>query len=206
MKTIAILAQKGGVGKTTLCINLAVAAEQKKKSAGIVDLDTQGSSYLWGETRESDTPEVVTAFPVSLPKIIDAAKAAKTQRLFIDTPGVGDIASKAASFADVILIPVKASGIDLRAVQHTIDIVAPTGKPYFILVNMAPTSGTLTDEVLAALEDTKTPFCPVVVKQRIAFIRSFFEGQGVLEYGGIKDRAAQEIKSLYTWLERQLKK
>ena len=49
MKTIAILSQKGGAGKTTLAINLAVAAEHFKNKSAIIDIDGQASATSWGD-------------------------------------------------------------------------------------------------------------------------------------------------------------
>jgi len=64
MKTIAIISEKGGVGKTTLSINLGVAAALKNKATAIIDLDPQASSSEWGDLRESDNPAII-ATPAS---------------------------------------------------------------------------------------------------------------------------------------------
>ena len=74
MKTLAIISQKGGSGKTTLAVHLAVAAELDGKSTVIVDLDPQASAAGWGDSRESDSPMVVTAPPARLASILDAAR------------------------------------------------------------------------------------------------------------------------------------
>lgn len=59
MKTIALVSQKGGVGKTTLATGLAVAAHQAGLSAAIFDLDPQASAAFWKDTREAAEPAVV---------------------------------------------------------------------------------------------------------------------------------------------------
>jgi len=56
MKVLAILSQKGGVGKTTLATCLAVAAEQAGKVAAIIDLDPQATASFWKDVRQLDTP------------------------------------------------------------------------------------------------------------------------------------------------------
>ena len=76
MKTIAILSQKGGAGKTTLAINLAVAASSSKKQAAIIDLDPQASAANWHDARAREEPVVVSAQPSRLTQVLDAAKEA----------------------------------------------------------------------------------------------------------------------------------
>ena len=66
MKTIAILSNKGGAGKTTLAIHIAVAAEQASKRAVVLDLDPQGSATTWGEVRDDEAPAVVPTHVPSL--------------------------------------------------------------------------------------------------------------------------------------------
>ena len=60
MKTISFLSQKGGTGKTTLCVHLAVAAEKAGKSAVILDLDPQASATGWKDNRSDETPVAVS--------------------------------------------------------------------------------------------------------------------------------------------------
>ena len=52
MKTLAILAQKGGSGKTTLAVHMAVCATRRKLRTALIDLDPQGSAYDWNASRE----------------------------------------------------------------------------------------------------------------------------------------------------------
>ncbi len=63
MKVLAILSQKGGVGKTTLATCLAVAAEQAGKEAAIIDLDPQATASFWKDVRQLDTPAVASIQP-----------------------------------------------------------------------------------------------------------------------------------------------
>ena len=61
MKTIAILSQKGGTGKTTISLHLAVAAQQAGHAAVVIDLDPQASSAGWKDSRSGEEPVVVSA-------------------------------------------------------------------------------------------------------------------------------------------------
>ena len=74
MKTLAIISEKGGVGKTTLSINLGVAAALKNKAVAIIDLDPQASSSEWGDLRESDTPTIIATPASRLNNVIETAK------------------------------------------------------------------------------------------------------------------------------------
>src|SRR4051794_3594761 len=59
MRVVSLVTQKGGSGKTTLCLNLAVAAEQAGVRCLIVDLDPQGTAEAWYQDREAATPRLV---------------------------------------------------------------------------------------------------------------------------------------------------
>ena len=75
MKTVAIISQKGGAGKTTLSVHLATAAALSGHSAAIIDLDPQGTAASWGDRRRADAPEVVSGQAARLGVLIEAAQA-----------------------------------------------------------------------------------------------------------------------------------
>ena len=76
MKTIAIVSQKGGAGKTTIAVHLATAAAAAGHAVAIIDLDPQGTAASWGDRRQASTPEVVSGQAARLQVLIDAAKDA----------------------------------------------------------------------------------------------------------------------------------
>lgn len=118
MKTIVIAAQKGGAGKTTLARNLAVAASQDGRDVLCLDLDPQGSLRAWWEGRDADAPSMLDRDPA--PDVIRAAlNAAQAQfdLCIIDTPPAApEWLAEALGAADLVLIPVRPSPDDLRAV------------------------------------------------------------------------------------------
>ena len=85
MKTVAIVAQKGGVGKTTLAIHLATLAELVGLPTVLIDLDPQASASAWKDGREADTPIVTPVPPTRLQQALEAAKEGKAKLAVIDT-------------------------------------------------------------------------------------------------------------------------
>src|SRR3546814_5187277 len=124
MKVLAILSQKGGVGKTTLATCLAVAAEQAGKVAAIIDLDPQATASFWKDVRQLDTPAVASIQPVRLPAMLKACEDAGTDLVVIDGAAVArDVAYEAARQADFILIPTKTAVFDtMRSEEHTSEL------------------------------------------------------------------------------------
>src|SRR5260370_7512446 len=74
MYTVAMLSQKGGTGKTTLALHLAVAAEQAGQRAVVIDLDPQASAAEWKDSRQGETPVVVPVPSTRLPQAVQAAQ------------------------------------------------------------------------------------------------------------------------------------
>lgn len=77
MRTVAMISQKGGAGKTTLAVALAALAERAGIASVLVDLDPQASAARWGDLRENDTPVVTCAPAARLVPVLAAARAAR---------------------------------------------------------------------------------------------------------------------------------
>ena len=123
MKTVAIISQKGGAGKTTLAVHLATAAALASHSAAIVDLDPQGTAASWGDRRRAESPEVVSGQAARLGVLIDAALTNGADLLILDTaPNADQTALRAAQSADLVLIPCRAATFDLDAIQATLTL------------------------------------------------------------------------------------
>ena len=85
MKTIAIVSQKGGAGKTTLALHIATAAEAAGLPAAIIDLDPQASAAGWGDSRQGEAPVVVALPHTRLPQGLQAATDGGAELVVIDT-------------------------------------------------------------------------------------------------------------------------
>lgn len=207
MKTIALLSQKGGTGKTTLCVHLAVAAELAGKSAVVLDLDPQASSAGWKDNRAAESPVVVSLQHSRLVPTLKASQESGAKFAFIDSaPHSDQVAMAAAEAADLILIPCRAGILDIRAIAMTAKIAKIAGKPAFVVLNaLPPQSGTMVEDAKAAVGVHGLKLAPVNIHQRAAFAHSLIDGRTALE-ADPKGKAAAEAAALFQWIEKQVKK
>jgi chromosome partitioning protein len=205
MKTVAVEAGKGGSGKTTTTLNLAVAATLAGKTAVVIDLDPQASAAGWKDSRTAEAPVVVSVPPARLLQALQAARDGGAEFVFIDTaPHAESAALAAAKAADLILIPTRAGILDLRAIGSTADLAKIAGKPAFVVLNAIPPGATrLVDDATAAASVHGLEVAPVVIEQRAALGHSLTAGQTAQEYEP-KGKAAEEISRLYKWLCEKL--
>lgn len=199
MKTVSIISQKGGAGKTTLAINLAGAAVEQGLSVIIIDLDPQTSAKKWHDDRENkEAPAVISAHAERLAEILAAARANGADLCIIDTaPHSETNALDAATAADLVLIPCRASSFDLKAITTSIKLTKIAQKPAVIVINGAQPRGSLANQAEQGItEKYGMPVLETRVTQRAAFVHSATEGKTVFEYepGGA---AAAEIKALF---------
>lgn len=201
MKTVAFLSQKGGTGKTTLAVHLAVAAERRDVPVAVLDLDPQASAADWKDSREGDSPSVTSIQSSRLRKALEVAESAGAALVIIDSaPHSADAAVAAAEAADLILIPCRAGILDLRAIATTSRIVKVTGKPAFVILNAAPIRAPrLMEDAAAAVGQHGLAVAPVVIHQRSAYAHSLTAGQTAEEYEP-DGKAAEEVGALFKWL------
>jgi chromosome partitioning protein len=178
MKVLAILSQKGGVGKTTLATCLAVAAEQAGKVAAIIDLDPQATASFWKDVRQLDTPAVASIQPVRLPAMLKACEDAGTDLVVIDGAAVArDVAYEAARQADFILIPTKTAVFDTMSMTHTLDVVRQLDRAFAVVLTFVPPQGQETGDAIQAVAELGATVCPVTIGNRKAFFRAQAAGR-----------------------------
>ena len=198
MKTLALLAQKGGTGKTTLAVSLAVAAEQAGCRALILDLDPQATACHWSDRREADTPLVIDAQPARLGKALERAQEGGIDWVLIDTPARSEqSALAAAKVADWVLIPVRPQIYDLETLPNSQEILKLAGnKPALVILNACPPRGSRHLQATQAIEDMGLQVCTTLVGHRAAFGDAAALGLTAQEYepGG---QAATEIQLVY---------
>jgi chromosome partitioning protein len=203
--TIAVVAQKGGAGKTTLAINLAAAAERMGKVALIIDTDPQASACEWASWRKGDPPEVIDSAPPRLVAKIAQARSQGATFIVIDTPPHADLAaSKAVEAADMVLIPCRPSAFDLAAIRTTGQLVKLHGKLAALVFTAGPVRAPkIYADATALVESFGVNVCPYIVADRAAFRHASAAGQSVFEHDP-NGRAAAEIAAVHMWLCEQL--
>lgn len=204
MHTLAVLSQKGGTGKTTLALNLAIAAETAGHPAVVIDLDPQASAKGWHDSRAEESPVVISVQAARLAEALGTAEEHGAKVVVIDTaPHSESAALTAARAANLVLIPCRPGILDLRAISTSADICALAKASAAAVINGVPSRGSLAQEAADAIRGYGLNVAPVRVGQRMAFVHSLTAGQGVIEYEP-DGKAAQEIRELFAWTYTQV--
>lgn len=200
MKILTIISQKGGTGKTTLALNLAIAAELSGRSTAIFDLDPQASSSGWRDSRSDEAPAVLSLHSSRLTHYISIARANGAKLIIIDTsPHSQKDALDAAQVADFVLIPCKPSLVDLRAISSSVKIAQLADRPAVAVLTQTQARGGLTEDAADAIRGYGIPLAPITIGNRMAFVHAFTLGKGVLETEPDK-KAGMEIEALYSFI------
>jgi chromosome partitioning protein len=205
MRTIALVNQKGGCGKTTLALHLAAAFWLSGENALLVDLDPQASATEWHDARENPMPHVESVQPARLGKVIAHAREIGTGALIIDTAPHNEAAAlDAARAADLVIVPCQPSIMDLRAMRKTADLLRLVKVPAVAVLNGVPSFGTVADEAAEMISEALgLPVCPVRIGDRVAYSRCLISGQVAQEVEP-KGKAAGEVEQLHMWTCEQL--
>ena len=203
MDVVAIVAQKGGTGKTTLAVSLAVAGMRAGRTVAIVDLDPQASACNWADRREAEFPVVVSTQPARLEHVLDAAREQGADLLVIDTPPRAEQAALAAAkAADLVLIPCRPAIYDLETVATTVDLIRFAGKKTTaVVLNGVPARGPKREQATEILESLGLTVCPVSFGQRVAFDHAGALGLNAQEYES-RGKAADEIELVYHFMSK----
>ena len=200
MKTIAIVSQKGGSGKTTLALHLAVASAASGQNTAVIDLDPQASAANWSDRREAELPVVLSAHASRLRQEIERVREIGGEMLYVDTAPHSDSAAlEAARSSDLILIPCRPAILDLEAITNTLAFLRTTGTPVLVVLNAIAASGQDTRQAEEALSSHQVETCPVRLGRRIAFARALVAGQAAQEFEP-NGKAAHEIAELHAFI------
>lgn len=201
---IAVANQKGGVGKSTLTGHLAVCAVAEAGPVILLDTDEQGSLSAWWNAREAAQPAFVTLENLKkLPQIIEAVAASGGSYVFIDTPPQAtDAIAYVMEQADFVLIPIRPSPHDLRAVGRTLDLVQAAGKPFAFVITQAKHNAALTVQTMAALS-AHGVVSPSIIHDRVEYAASMANGLTVMETEP-RGRSAAEVAELWEFIRERL--
>ena len=203
--SIALLSQKGGAGKTTLSVHLAVAAYGTGERVTLIDTDPQGSATAWGATRGGQhSPPVVAVDAARLADVMASARHDAMTLCVVDcAPHAGPDAVIVARSVDLVLIPVRPSAFDLAAARQTVEIVAKAKVRAAFVLSACPVRAPGIEGARLALTDHGLPICRLAITERRAFSRAISSGQAVSEFEPY-GKAATEIGFLWRWVQQQL--
>jgi chromosome partitioning protein len=198
---IGVLQQKGGVGKTTLALNLAAAFAKNGLRALLVDADPQGSALAWSSVREKPPlfPVIGMPKPTLHKELPDIAKDYDV--VVIDgAPRVNELARSAILASDHVLIPVQPSPFDVWSCAEIVGLVQeaqqfrPTITASFV-INRKIANTAIARAVMTAFKDLPFPLLDGAITQRVAFAEAAAQGLTVVETAP-SSMAALEIYDL----------
>jgi chromosome partitioning protein len=200
MFTISFIGSKGGCGKTTSAVGLAVAATRAGKVVALIDLDPQATATNWKDRRGEEGPAVISAQASRLKQTLEAARSGAADFAVIDTAGRNDdSALSAARVSDLVFIPTKAVIGELETLGGVQDQLRLAGNPLsFVLLNrIEPGATKQFEETRGLIERTfGLRVCPFFISQLRAYENALETGQTAQEVD-TKGKSAAELERLY---------
>lgn len=199
---IGVLNQKGGVGKTTIAVNLAATYAKSGLRVLLVDADPQSSSLQWSSAREAEPLFAVVgmAKPTLHRDLPDIAK--DYQVVIIDgAPRVNELGRAAILASDLVLIPVQPSPYDIWAAAETVKLIEeaqqfkPSIKGAFVINRKIANTAIGRDVTEALSQFTGIPVLSTALHQRVIYAESAGQGLSVIE-AEPNSGAAREIAAL----------
>ena len=210
VKTLAVVSRKGGAGKTTVAVNLTMAARAMGVKAVLADADPQRSACDVLRGRKEAASLIFETSSAKLFALIEASRRAGADLLIIDTPATPeqDVA-EAVKVADLCLAVARPTYLDLAAAVRSVAIIQRLGKEGVIALNQCapPRNGVEPPQVVKAFEALRfagLPVAPVALRSRVAYQTAFAQMRSVLELDG-QQAAAAEVRALFIHVWRRLR-
>jgi chromosome partitioning protein len=200
MRSIVFLSQKGGSGKTTIAVHVAVSAQQSGERVILVDTDPQSSASTWAAARTVPEPQIVKS---SVVECRNLKTQGRTIAVIDTAPHSVAGVDLVASLADFILIPCRPSVFDLAATATSVNIAKAARRPAAFILNACAPRGPETKQAREVLKKHGFPIAAVTIGDRKAFSRAIITGEAVTEFEP-HGKAAQEVMALWQWLKMQL--
>jgi chromosome partitioning protein len=206
MQVVAVIAEKGGVGKTTLALDLAVTATRAGKRVAVLDVDPQASAAKWTDRRTEEFPWVVSTQAARIGASIEQAAQQGIDFIVIDTPPHSSAeAAEAARRADVVIAPTEPHVFAMETLDKLADLLKIAGgAPFFVVISKAP-QGRDAEVAAEHIRQKGIEVAPVVIHLRAAHRHAANVGKAAVEYEP-KGKAAEETKQLYAYTLQFLEK
>lgn len=182
-----VLNQKGGVGKTTLSVNIAAALAHGGARVLLIDADPQGSALDWSAAREGDPLFSVVGLPrASIHKEIGQIGKGYDHVVIDGPPRVTDLARSAIMASDVVLIPVQPSPYDIWAADEIVKLIQEAtvykdGLKSAFVVNRKIANTAIGRDVGDALAAYPVPVLATTVTQRVIYAEAAAQGKAIFE-------------------------
>lgn len=206
-KVITVAQHKGGAGKTTFAAQIAAALDQTGAKVITLDVDPQGSLTQWQATRTEKLGRRNKIAHLQLQgwKVMRELNrmVQEFDYVIIDTPPHAESeTSIAIRQADLVVIPIQPSPLDLWACGPTLKLVIQEKRPLMLALNRVPPKAKLNTVIMDKLEDMNIPVSRQTLGNRVAFSGSIMQGLGVVE-SEPSSVAAAEVKALLTEIMKQ---
>ncbi|MEY9590213.1 chromosome partitioning protein [Bradyrhizobium yuanmingense] len=204
MHVLALVTQKGGSGKSTLSVGLAVAAMERAERVVLIEADAQGTISKWKERRDLPYPRVErVADPAEIEPLIARLKAEGVSLAIIDTAATTNgLAMRVIACADLCLIPARPSPADIEAAIPTLIAIRRLNRRFAFILNQTPTRGCRLSEAATSLSSLGVLALPFIA-QRNDHQDALGAGLGVTEFA-LAGKASDEIVSLWGWIAAHL--
>ena len=205
---ITVAQQKGGSGKTTLAANLAIGFRQAGKTVAVVDIDPQGSLGRWFMARADAAPGLTEGMEFATSsawgityecrKLSDAFDV-----VIVDTPPKADSDLRPAlRVADLVVVPVSMSHVDLWATEGVLDLARRENKPALIVMNRTRPGTRLSGDVAAAAAGLEAEVAQAQLGNRVIYAEALGQGRGASE--GPRGPARDEVAALTAEVAKRL--
>ena len=200
-KVITIAQQKGGTGKTTLAVHLALAfVKYHNLKVVVIDTDPQGSLGKWFmiRSKKNSLSKNLTFKTASLWGAQYESKILKQDHdiIIIDTPPkIESDARPSIEAADLVLIPMTPSHVDFWATEAIIDIAKKANKKIFVQINRANQRSKLVSKTYEYINSINVKSTDTIIGHRQIYASSMGEGKTAIEKQK-KSNAVEEIKKL----------
>lgn len=204
---ITVAQRKGGAGKTTIAAQLAAVFLSMKKTVATVDIDPQGSLTRWAEVRrqmlgDEDKLTHMQATGWRTGREVEVL-ARDHQYVFVDSPPHAETDARwAIRAADLLLIPIQPSPMDVWATQATLMLARSEGVPTLIVPNRVPPRSNMAEGIVENLDQLGSDVSRVRIGARVAYAESMLNGKGVIETNRLSS-AADEMSALARELVRR---